>query len=163
MAKPAAPAAGRTSLARVRSTWQAGAVDAVLAEADGFRSAQDVYAELRRRGEGVGLSTVYRHLNRLAEFGRVDVVHRGDGESQYRLCGGPGGAVADGAHHHHVVCRVCGRSVEVTGPEVERWASRVATAAGYTEVTHTVEVFGLCPQHSQRAAKRPGRAKRVGR
>jgi Fur family transcriptional regulator, ferric uptake regulator len=145
-----AGAAGPTR--RVRNTRQAEAVEAVLAEADGFRTAQDLFSELRRRGDHVGLTTVYRRLNLLAELGRADVVHTGDGESQYRLCG-VGATPEHGEHHHHVVCRVCGRSVEVSGPEVEAWADQVATAAGYTDVSHTVEVFGLCPEHSASRAK----------
>jgi Fur family ferric uptake transcriptional regulator len=82
-------------------------------------------------------------------------VHPGDGETQYRLCGTTD--ATDGVdHHHHVVCRVCGRSVEVSGPEIEEWAERVAQAAGYTDVSHTLEVFGLCPEHSRprKAARR---------
>ena len=136
-------------MGRVRTTRQAVAVEKVLRDADGFRTAQEVFDEVRRRGHGIGLTTVYRHLNLLAENGSADVVHRADGESQYRLCGDPGEVSAPGGHHHHVVCRVCGRSVEVSGPEVETWAARVAAEAGYTEVTHTLEVFGLCPEHSR--------------
>jgi Fur family ferric uptake transcriptional regulator len=134
---------------RTRSTRQAAAVDAVLRSADGFRTAQDLHAELRRRGDAVGLTTVYRHLKTLADAGDVDVVHRPDGEAQYRLCAPqrPTGR-GDGGHHHHLVCRICGRSVEVEGPEVEQWAERVAAEAGYTQVSHTVEVFGRCPEHS---------------
>jgi Fur family ferric uptake transcriptional regulator len=132
----------------VRHTRQADVVDAVLAAADGFRSAQDLYAELRGRGERIGLSTVYRRLGLLVGLGRVDVVHPGDGEALYRLCGSIG-AAANAGHHHHVVCRVCGRSVEVAAPEVEQWASRVAAAAGYSELSHTVEVFGLCGEHGR--------------
>jgi Fur family transcriptional regulator, ferric uptake regulator len=155
-----APGLGVSSMTRrVRHTRQADAVDAILSAADGFRTAQEVYAELRGLGERVGLSTVYRRLNRLAELGRADVVHAGDGEARYRLCGtGTPGHVEQ--HHHHVVCRACGRSAEVDGPEVEQWATRVARAAGYTDVTHTLEVFGLCPEHSPRATKsvrRPAR------
>jgi Fur family transcriptional regulator, ferric uptake regulator len=131
---------------RIRNTRQGDAVDAVLAGADGFRTAQELHGELRRRGDRVGLTTVYRHLSRLAELGRADVVHTADGEAQYRLCGEAAAPASD--HHHHLVCRVCGRSVEVSGPEVEAWAERVASTAGYTEVSHTLEVFGLCPQHS---------------
>lgn len=131
---------------RVRATRQGAAVDAVLRDAGGFRTAQDLHAELRRRAEPVGLTTVYRHLRVLADAGEIDVVHRADGEAQYRLCRP---AQRDGAgtgdHHHHLVCRACGRAVEVDGPEVEAWAERVAAAAGYTDVTHTLEVFGLCP------------------
>lgn len=137
---------------RVRNTRQAGAVEAVLRDADGFRTAQELFAELRRRGDRIGLTTVYRHLSTLAEQGSVDVVHNAEGESQYRLCGvnqgTRGSAPHPDTHHHHVVCRQCGRSVEVSGPEVEAWAARVAAAAGFTEVTHTLEVFGLCPEHS---------------
>lgn len=141
--------------ARLRATRQAAAVEEALRDVDGFRTAQQLFDELRRRGDRVGLSTVYRHLNLLAEQGRADVVHRGDGETQFRLCGTADDAVDD--HHHHVVCRTCGRSVEVSGPEVEAWAKRVASRAGYTEVTHTVEVFGLCPEHSAPSQARGGR------
>jgi Fur family transcriptional regulator, ferric uptake regulator len=129
---------------RVRQTRQAAAIEGLLREADGFRTAQEVHDELRHRGDRVGLTTVYRHLNLLAENNLVDVVHREDGETQFRLCG----AAAD-AHHHHLVCRICGRSVEVEGPEVEAWAERVAAAAGYTDISHTVELFGLCATHSR--------------
>lgn len=145
MAEPTAPARGR-----VRNTKQAAAVEEVLRAADGFRTAQELFDEVRNRGHRIGLTTVYRHVNLLAEQGRADVVHRPDGESQYRLCGS---AQDSGDHHHHVVCRVCARSVEVSGPEVEAWADRVAGEAGYTDVSHTVEVFGLCPQHSRRTRK----------
>ncbi|MCW2495581.1 transcriptional repressor [Jatrophihabitans sp.] len=130
---------------RVRGTRQAAAIEDTLREADGFRTAQELFDELRRRGDSVGLTTVYRNLNLLVEAGLADVVHREDGESQFRLCGH---SAAAGEHHHHIVCRVCGRSVEVAGPEVEAWADRVAAAAGYTQISHTVELFGLCPDHS---------------
>ncbi|MGI8668123.1 MAG: Fur family transcriptional regulator [Jatrophihabitans sp.] len=130
---------------RLRNTRQASAVEEVLREADGFRTAQELFDEVRGRGHKIGLTTVYRHLNLLADLGSADIVHRADGEAQFRLCGP---AAEPTQHHHHVVCRVCGRSVEVSGPEVEEWAERVAAAAGYTEISHTLEVFGLCPEHS---------------
>ena len=133
---------------RVRATRQGAAVDAALRDADGFRTAQDLHGELRRRGETVGLTTVYRHLKSLADAGEIDVVLRPDGEAQYRLCRPVDSDDPTAGHHHHLVCRKCGRSVEVEGPEVEEWAGRVAAAAGYTQITHTLEVFGLCPEHS---------------
>ncbi|MCW2598894.1 MAG: ferric uptake regulator, Fur family [Frankiales bacterium] len=135
---PTAPAG--TTAARstaVRSTRQAAAVEAALASAAGFRSAQDLYADLRSQGQAVGLTTVYRHLTQLTEAGVLDVLHNGDGEVVYRLC-------ADNGHHHHLVCRGCGATVEVDGPEVESWAAKVAEKAGFTDVSHTVEVFGTC-------------------
>lgn len=132
---------------RQRNTRQAQTIEAALAAADGFRTAQELFTTIRGDGMRVGLTTVYRHLSLLADTHRADVVLNADGEAQYRLCG-PHSADGSEAHHHHLVCRECGRSVEVSGPEVEAWADRVASAAGYTDITHTVELFGLCPEHS---------------
>lgn len=120
-----------------RSTRQKRALAAVLDESDTFRSAQELHSQLRGRGENVGLTTVYNQLRALADGGEVDVLRSTDGESLYRRC-------ATGDHHHHLVCRRCGRTAEVEGPEVERWAARVAERHGFVQVSHTVEVFGTC-------------------
>jgi Fur family ferric uptake transcriptional regulator len=119
-----------------RSTRQRAAVAAVLDAVPDFRSAQELHDLLKQRGENVGLTTVYRTLQSLAESGEVDVLRTGDGESIYRRC--------SSGHHHHLVCRVCGRAVEVEGPAVERWADKVAAEHGFTDVSHTVEIFGRC-------------------
>lgn len=120
-----------------RATRQRAAVAVALADANGFRSAQELHEELRRTGASVGLTTVYRHLQALSDSGVVDVLRAGDGEARYRAC-----PTED--HHHHLVCRSCGASVEVAGPAVESWAEAIAAEHGYTDVTHTVEVFGTC-------------------
>ncbi|MGN6332088.1 MAG: Fur family transcriptional regulator [Motilibacteraceae bacterium] len=120
-----------------RPTRQRAAVAAALDEVDDFRSAQELHELLRRRGDSVGLATVYRTLQALADAGEVDVLRTDDGEAVYRRC-------STGAHHHHLVCRSCGRTVEVAGPAVERWADAVAAEHGFTDVRHTLEVFGVC-------------------
>lgn len=120
-----------------RSTRQKRALAGALDASEAFRSAQELHAELRAQGENVGLTTVYNQLRALAEAGQVDVLRSADGESLYRRC-------ATGDHHHHLVCRQCGRTVEVEGPEVERWAARVADRHGFVQVSHTVEIFGAC-------------------
>jgi Fur family transcriptional regulator, ferric uptake regulator len=121
----------------VRSTRQAAAVRDALAERACFTSAQDLHADLRDRGERVGLTTVYRRLQALADAGVADTIRTADGESVYRLC-------RTGRHHHHLVCRVCRRAVEIEATEVERWTRQVAEAEGFTDVEHTVEVLGTC-------------------
>ena len=126
---------------RVRGTKQASALATALGSLPGFCSAQEIHAELRRRGETVGLTTVYRHLQVLSEQGAVDTIRDPSGEILYRQC-------ATSVHHHHLTCRTCGRSVEVEGRAVEQWAEKVAAEAGFTSVDHTVELFGLCPEHS---------------
>lgn len=124
---------------RQRATRQRAAVAAVLDTMEDFRSAQELHDLLKQRGEAVGLTTVYRTLQSLAEAGEVDVLRTAEGESVYRRC-------SSSHHHHHLVCRRCGRTVEVAGPAVERWAERVAAEHGYADVSHTLEVFGTCPR-----------------
>ena len=122
-----------------RRTRQRAAVDEVLDEVDDFVSAQELHQMLRARGSRVGLATVYRALQTLADDGRVDVLRSDAGEAVYRRCDQPD-------HHHHLVCRSCGAAVEISRPAVEAWAEDVARAHGYVDVTHTVEIFGLCPR-----------------
>lgn len=121
----------------VRSTRQKRALAEILEATDEFRSAQALHATLRAHGERVGLTTVYGQLRALAELGRLDTIRSPDGETLYRQC-------ARRSHHHHLVCRSCGRTVEVEGPEVEVWADTVAAAAGFTAVEHTIEIVGTC-------------------
>lgn len=119
-----------------RVTKQRSAVASMLDDEDVFRSAQDIFSRMRERGNGIGLATVYRTLQGMVEDGEVDVLRNDDGESVYRRCGT--------GHHHHLVCRVCGRTVEVQDKPVERWASKVAADHRFTQVEHQVEVFGTC-------------------
>ncbi|HWG98807.1 MAG TPA: Fur family transcriptional regulator [Pilimelia sp.] len=127
----------RDAATAVRNTRQRSAVSTLLAQVDGFHSAQELHAMLRANGERVGLTTVYRTLQSLADAGEVDVMRPPGGEHLYRRC-------SEG-HHHHLVCRGCGRTVEVAGPAVETWADRVAARHGYVDVSHTLEIFGTCP------------------
>jgi Fur family ferric uptake transcriptional regulator len=113
-------------------------VSALLDKIDDFRSAQELHDELRRRGEVIGLTTVYRTLQSMAAAGLVDTLRTDTGESLYRRCSED--------HHHHLVCRACGATVEVKGREVEAWAAAVADEHGYSDVSHTIEIFGRCPR-----------------
>ncbi len=122
-----------------RTTRQRRAVAAAMDSFDDFRSAQDIHDLLRRGGDSVGLSTVYRTLQSMAEAGEIDVLRAEAGEAVYRRC--------SAAHHHHLVCRECGATVEIEGPAVESWTSSIAQKHGYSEVSHTLEIFGLCPEH----------------
>ncbi|MGY1814570.1 Fur family transcriptional regulator [Blastococcus sp. SYSU D00820] len=119
-----------------RPTPQRDVIRLLFADLDGFHSAQDVYARLRAAGDRVGLSTVYRAVQSLADDGELDSIRTDTGEALYRRC--------SGQHHHHLVCRGCGRTVEVAGPAVEKWADQVAGEHGFTDVSHTLEIFGTC-------------------
>jgi len=124
-----------------RNTRQRRAVEAWMRQTSDFVSAQDLHSHLRQEGESVGLATVYRTLGMMAETGVVDMIRSEDGEARYRLC-------ASEDHHHHLVCRVCGRTVEVEEPSAEKWAAEMAHAHGFTQVSHTLEIFGTCAECS---------------
>ncbi len=119
----------------LRSTRQRAAVSALLGDLEEFRSTKQIHQLLRAQGDTVGLSTVYRTLQAMADAGELDVITTAE-ESLYRKC--------SGRHHHHLVCRECGRTEEVEGPTVERWADRVAAEHGFADVSHTLEIFGTC-------------------
>jgi Fur family ferric uptake transcriptional regulator len=133
----------RTPAQPPRMTRQRAAVADALSDVGEFRSAQQLHELLRARGAAVGLATVYRTLQALADGGEVDVLRAEDGESLYRRC-------VRREHHHHLVCRQCGRTVEIGGPTVESWASQVAATHGFDDIEHTVELFGTCAECRRR-------------
>jgi Fur family transcriptional regulator, ferric uptake regulator len=118
-----------------RTTKQREAVRKALASSEEFVSAQALHQSMRQSGSTVGLATVYRALAALAEDGEADALQSG-GEVLYRAC--------TPTHHHHLICRRCGRTVELEAAEVERWARQVAAAHGFVEPEHVVDIFGLC-------------------
>jgi Fur family transcriptional regulator, ferric uptake regulator len=120
-----------------RMTRQRTAVADALTTVEDFRSAQQLHELLRDQGHGIGLATVYRTLQSLAEAGDVDVLRTADGESVYRRC-------ERREHHHHLVCRTCGATVEIDGPAVEAWAAQIGAGHGFTDISHTIELFGTC-------------------
>jgi len=103
-----------------------------------FRSAQELHRALHDAGNGIGLTTVYRAMQQLVDSGDVDMITTGD-EKRYRRC-------RKGAHHHHLVCRDCGTAREVRLPAVEEAADQLAADHGFTDIEHTLEIFGRCPQ-----------------
>ncbi len=122
----------------VRSTRQRAAISALLENVEDFRSAQELHDELRRGGEGIGLTTVYRTLQAMASAGLLDTLRTDSGESVYRRC--------SQHHHHHLVCRACGSTVEVEGGAAEAWAAEIAAQHGFSDVSHTIEIFGVCAE-----------------
>jgi Fur family ferric uptake transcriptional regulator len=127
-----------------RKTWQRDAVREALADSPGFVSAQALHSALRDGGSSIGLATVYRALNDLAQEGEADSLQQ-EGESLYRAC-------TPGSHHHHLICRSCGKTVEIEADEVESWARAVADRHGFTEPSHIVDIFGVCAECAEKRA-----------
>ncbi|HLT68132.1 MAG TPA: transcriptional repressor [Microbacterium sp.] len=121
-----------------RNTWQREAVREALAASGGFVSAQDLHARLRDE-TGIGLATVYRTLANFAKSGEADSLQSPDGENLFRACESSG-------HHHHLICRRCGKTVEIEAGAVERWAHDIAAENGFHDAEHVVDIFGVCAE-----------------
>lgn len=129
-----------------RNTWQKDAVRHALGEAAGFVSAQQLHLVLRNHGSTIGLATVYRALADLANIGDADSLQSQEGEVLYRAC------TTD--HHHHLICRACGLTLEIEAERVETWADEVANSHGFVNPSHTIDIFGTCSAcHSRNIAR----------
>lgn len=120
-----------------RNTWQREAVRDALSASNGFVSAQQLHQTLRERGSSIGLATVYRALASLADQDEADCLQSPDGEQLYRSC-----STTD--HHHHLICRGCGKTVEIEAADMEAWTHAIAATHGFSDVTHVLDIFGLC-------------------
>jgi Fur family ferric uptake transcriptional regulator len=128
-----------------RNTWQRERVREELSDARGFVSAQSLHQALREANTGIGLATVYRALAGLAASGEADSLQSPEGEALYRACHSEG-------HHHHLICRSCGTTVEIEATDVEQWAQRTAALHGFRDAEHVVDIFGLCANCAAAAA-----------
>jgi len=128
-----------------RNTWQKTAVKEALSGSTGFRSAQQLHAVLKGQGSAIGLATVYRALSELVSVGDADSLQSSEGEMLYRACGE--------GHHHHLICRNCGKTVEIEAKKLESWADEVAREHGFSNSSHVIDIFGNCPRCQKKVAK----------
>jgi Fur family ferric uptake transcriptional regulator len=135
MRTSSAPESGAT---HTRKTLQRDAIARVLRASERFRTAQEIHVQMRLDGETVGLTTVYRHLQIFVDEGVVHTVQLEDRQTAYRWCGTV-------QHHHHLVCRGCGASRQLLDGEFEARVAKATEGQGFTELSHTFEVFGVCP------------------
>lgn len=101
-------------------------------------SAQEIHDGLRGGGVRVGVASVYRALDGLAQLGLVQRVELGDGVTRFEP------ARAGGDHHHHLVCSDCGKVEPFEDPALESAIERVAVGHGYAVAAHDVVVHGAC-------------------
>jgi Fur family ferric uptake transcriptional regulator len=122
----------------VRATAPRRRLDELIARRTGHFTAAELIGDAHTRGLKVGRATVFRTLDLLVEQGRLERIDLPSGEHAYVSC-------APAEHHHHVVCRRCGKSVEVEDSGLQSVVGEIARRSGYTIDTHRLELFGLCP------------------
>jgi Fur family transcriptional regulator, ferric uptake regulator len=115
-----------------------------LQDVDRFLSSQEIHKQLKSQGQSLGLATVYRQLEILVEEGQLDSIVSPKGEKLFRHCG------VDEDHHHHIICRKCGMTKQIEISEVEEMAELAGRKYKFKDVTHSLEIFGLCEKCSKR-------------
>ena len=120
-----------------RLTGPRRALAALIAEQDGHFTAAGLVSSARARRLGVGRATVFRTLDTLEEIGAIERLDLPTGEHAYVAC--------ELAHHHHIVCSNCGRTVEIDDAGLRPVVREVARQTGFRVDEHRLELFGLCP------------------
>jgi Fe2+ or Zn2+ uptake regulation protein len=118
-----------------RVTGPRRAILGLLASEHGPFTAEEVHARMKP-GE-CDLVTVYRCLSAMEALNLVRRCDFGDGSYRYEFNTGE-------HHHHHIICRTC-HGVETLDLCVADGLERMARQMGYANVTHTLEIFGVCP------------------
>lgn len=109
-----------------------------LGRQDCCLSAQEIYDGIRVDGGRIGIASVYRVLDTLAELRLIQRVDIGDGVARFEP------HTVDGDHHHHLVCDGCGKVEPFSDPPLERALERVAGKLGYAVDQHEVVLHGAC-------------------
>ncbi len=110
----------------------------MISAREGHFTAAELLAQATDRRLPVGRATVFRTLDLLTEIGALERLDLPSGEHAYVAC-------APQEHHHHVVCRKCGVSVEVDEGGLQSVVSEIGHRSGFEIDSHRLELYGLCP------------------
>lgn len=126
-----------------RATGPRRAIAGLIARRRGHFTANDLIADAAARDLQVGRATVFRTLDLLVTRGQLERIDLPNGEHAYVAC-------APQEHHHHVVCRGCGKSADVEDSGLQSVVGEIARRSGYQIESHRLELFGLCRECATR-------------
>lgn len=121
----------------LRGTPQRGMILDAFLRREEHLSAEQLYDMVKKRDPSIGQATVYRVLKLMVEAGLAREVDFGDNVMRYEHC-------YNHPHHDHLVCRGCGKTVEVVDSVIEELQKRVAESFGFELTDHEMYLYGLC-------------------
>lgn len=123
----------------------------VLAEhRDKHMTAEDIYELVKEDYPDIGLATIYRTVQLLLEMQLVDRINLDDGCARYEI-----GELSLGEakhHHHHLICKTCGKVLPFKDDLLEELESHIEEATGFHVLDHELKFYGQC-QECQKKAK----------
>lgn len=103
----------------------------------GHMTTEELYQRVKQKRKSIGQATVYRTMRLMAESGLAREVDFGDGITRWERHHG-------NKHHDHLICRHCGKNVEVADEKIERLQEEVAAKNGFLLTGHVMYLFGIC-------------------
>jgi len=101
-------------------------------------SAEDIYSLVKSKHPEIGMATVYRTLDLLAELGVLQKMNFGDGRSRYEF------SEQDEHHHHHLICLSCGEVLEFADDLLYSLEKAIADATDFKITDHQLKFYGYC-------------------
>jgi len=111
---------------------------AFIENEDQHLSAEDTFMKVKNDNPEIGLATVYRTLDLLAELGILQKNDFGDGKSRYEL-----NRISE-HHHHHLICIKCGEVSEFDDDLLDTLEAEIKRRNGYQVVDHDLKFYGYC-------------------
>ena len=129
-------------------TPQRRAVLSVISHSSEHLTPADIYERVQQECPGIGLVTIYRTLEILAELGLICEVHAG-GSCRSYLVRRPS------EHHHHLICSDCGKVIDLTECTLSELEKSLSRKTGFRVGGHLLEFLGSCPD-CQKTRSRQG-------
>jgi Fur family ferric uptake transcriptional regulator len=113
-------------------------MDVILRNKEKHLSADEIYIKVKEQYPEIGLATVYRTISLLEEIGLLQRLNFDDGRYRYELM------QSEENHHHHLVCRDCGKIVEVEEDILEELENIIYRKYKFKVEYHRVQFIGIC-------------------
>lgn len=128
----------------MRLTTQRQIILEELAKVKTHPTASELYDMVRKRLPRIGLGTVYRNLELMAESGMVLKLEVGGTQKRFD---------ATTATHYHIRCSNCGKVDDIDTPVLDDLVRKAAEATSYAVIGHHVEFSGTCPACQKKSGK----------
>ena len=123
----------------LRHTEQREKVLSVFLKTEKHVTVQELHDLVRKEHSGIGYATIARTVKLMCDSGLCRTVDFGDGSQRYEH-------KYNHEHHDHLICVNCGKFEEIYSPELEQIQHELVAQHGYTQQSHKLDIFGLCPK-----------------
>ncbi len=103
--------------------------------------AEQLFIHIREKHNHISRATVYRTLELLHKIEIIKKENMGQGFATYELS-------MNLPHHDHLICVVCGKVVEFADDVIERRQKEICEKYGMEMISHQLQIFGRCKEHS---------------